>query len=299
MVSRRGLLLGSAGTLAGLVAAGAGAAYLAHRGVIPGKSAVDRDLGFCDVDVPVAQAGRPLVDGNFRSVRRGRQVTFQVAYPHGIDPPTRLPVCIALHGFGGDSTSALTAPNLPGYLAAAVSAGAPPFAYAAVDGGDGYWHPHPDDDPLGMLLDEFPGELARVGLNTDRLAITGFSMGGFGALLAALTRPGRFVRVVANSPAFWRTYDEAAHVNPGAFTDAAEWTKYGDLLERAGELNRLPFTVDIGASDSFTPIVETLRDRLGPGKGLVTISKGCHDETYWRHVAPAQVVSVANALAAA
>ncbi|WP_091344468.1 hypothetical protein [Micromonospora rhizosphaerae] len=58
--------------------------------------------------------------------------------------------------------------------------GVAPFALAAPDGGNGYWHPHADDDPLGMLVDEFLPLLAERGLRTDRIAVAGWSMAGTG-----------------------------------------------------------------------------------------------------------------------
>ena len=88
----------------------------------------------------------------------------------------------------------------------AVAAGTPPFALAVVAGGNGYWHPHPGDDPLGMIFDEFLPLLARSGLPRIEPAVLGYSMGGFGALLCGLTQPGRFARSSRTSPAFWRSF---------------------------------------------------------------------------------------------
>ena len=167
---------------------------------------------------------------------------------------------------------------------------------AAPTGGGGYWHPHPGDDPLRMVLDEFLPLLATHGLRVDRPALLGYSMGGFGALLCGLTASGRFASVVANSPAFWRSYAESQHVNPGAFTSESDWARYGDMLSRAAEIGRLPARIAIGSSDSFTPAVEALRDHL-PDPAVVTISKGCHDSTYWRSQAPTDLHLIGMALA--
>ncbi len=177
---------------------------------MPGKSAVDEQLGYCDVAVPPARhpAGAITRD-SFASARRRRTVEYAIAYPPGVPAGTGLPVCLVLHGYGADALGALAAGNYPGYLADAVAAGTPPFALAAASGGNGYWHPHPDDDPLGMLLYEFLPLLAQHRLHVDRPAVLGYSMGGFGALLCGLAAPGRFASIIASSPAFWRSYDEA------------------------------------------------------------------------------------------
>jgi pimeloyl-ACP methyl ester carboxylesterase len=295
MVKRRTVLAGSVG-LAGLVGAGIGATALAANGVIPGKSVVDRKLGFCDADVlPVHATAGPIVAGSFASTFRRRTVTFKIAYPPHSGDGSRLPVCLMLHGYGGDETSALTAGDYPAYLAAAVAGGTPPFALASVAGGNGYWHPHPDDDPLGMLIEEFLPQLAKRGLATDHPAVSGISMGGYGALLGGLTAPSRFSAIIANSPAVWRTYGESKKVNPGAFSSAAEWSQYGDLLSHAAGFKGLPIQIHIGKSDSFEPVVSSLRDRL-PDPRVVHISQGCHDGTFWQAQAPTDLKVIGAAL---
>ncbi|WP_238448870.1 alpha/beta hydrolase-fold protein [Micromonospora sp. 4G55] len=123
---------------------------------------------------------------------------------------------------------------------------------AAVDGGDGYWHPHPDDDPLTMLTGEFLPLLASRGLRTDRVAVAGWSMGGYGALLCALTRPELFRAVVATSPAIFRSYADARAVNPGAYDSAGEWDRY-DVVARVREFAGLPLRVAIGAARPVHP----------------------------------------------
>ena len=91
---------------------------------------------------------------------------------------------------------------------------------------------------------------------------------------------------MANAPAFWRSYDEAQQVNPGAFGSAAEWAQYGDLLTAGRRLRAgCRCSIYIGASDPFEPAVAALRDRL-PDPGVVHIAKGCHDGRFWDSQAP-------------
>ncbi|SBT42621.1 alpha/beta hydrolase [Micromonospora narathiwatensis] len=290
-------LLRSLGAAAGIAGVGAGAVALVDAEVLPGRSVLSRTLGRCDArppDAPRAPAPPP-VTGSFRSAARRRQVGFAIAYPPGYAPGARLPVCLALHGYASDAGAAVASAGYPEFLAGALPHGAAPFALAAPDGGNGYWHPHSDDDPLGMLVDEFLPLLAERGLRTDRVAVAGWSMGGYGALLAALTHPDRFRAVVATSPAIFHSYADARRVNAGAFDSADEWARY-DVTARAGEFAGLPVRIAIGAADPFTEAVRTLRDRL-PDPSAVEITTGCHDGHYWRSVAPGQVRAISAALA--
>jgi S-formylglutathione hydrolase FrmB len=295
-VSRRSLLIG--GCLSGVGLAGLGGVALVDRGALPGQGRLNRALGRCDVSVPAADASPPagpVVRGVFDSARRRCQVNYTIGYPPGPRPGDPLPVCLLLHGYGGDASSSPVSPYLASsYLA---SSGLPPFALAAMDGGGGYWHPHALDDPLGALLDEFLPLLASRGLVTDRVAVLGWSMGGYGALLCGITQPARFAAVVASSPAIWRSYAEARGVNAGAFDSAAEWARY-DLLARAGELRGLRVRVDCGEHDTFAPAVRALRAKL-PDPSVVHLAKGCHDDRFWQHVAPEQLRFVGEALASA
>jgi S-formylglutathione hydrolase FrmB len=278
------LLIGGSvlGALAGLA--------LVDRGLLPGQSRLNRALGRCDVTVPPADATPgPAVRGVFDSVRRRRAVNFMIVYPQNARPGDKLPVCLVLHGYGGGAADAINGGRYDRHAAGL------PFVLAAMDGGPWYWHPHAADDPLGALLDEFVPLLgSRYGLVVDRYAMLGWSMGGYGALLAAITQPSRVAAAVASSPAIWRSYGEAHRVNRGAFDSAAEWATY-DLIGRAGEFRGLRVRVDCGDHDSFTPGVQEFRDRL-PDPAVVHLAKGCHDDHFWQHVAPEQLRFIGEAL---
>ncbi|GAA4248935.1 alpha/beta hydrolase-fold protein [Dactylosporangium darangshiense] len=296
-VSRRVALLGLGGVVV-LGAAGGGFELVDHA-VLPGKGRLDEALGRCDAEAPAhpavpRAAPPPVLTGTFRSARRNRDVAYALVYPPGHARGERLPVCLALHGFGSNAAQAVSTGGYAALLAGAVGAGAAPFAIAAADGGDGYWHPHAADDPLGMLVEDFLPFLAGEGLDAGRAAVAGWSMGGYGALLCGLTYRDRFRLVVASSPAIFRDYADAERVNAGAFDSAAEWARY-DVTGRAAEFAGLRFRVDIGAADPFAPAVRRLRDRL-PDPSVVTLSTGCHDGRYWDAVAPGQVAAIAAAL---
>ncbi|HEY2791968.1 MAG TPA: alpha/beta hydrolase-fold protein [Micromonosporaceae bacterium] len=298
MVSRRAVITG---TLSGaaLIGVAAGGVALAADGVIPGQARVDRALGYCSVTRPPVHATPgPIVTGSFASSYRHADVGYRIAYPPGHRAGDRLPVALLLHGFAENSATVLDAGNYPAYLAAAVNAGTRPFALAAPDGGNGYWHPHPGDDPLGMLVHEFLPLLGAHGLSIARPAVTGISMGGYGALLTGLTLPDRFAAVVANSPAFWSSYEQARHVNAGAFGSAADWDDYGNLLGRSASIAKLHVRIFIGSSDPFEPIVSRLRRSL-PDPSVVRVSKGCHDGTFWQAHATDTITALGTALSRA
>jgi enterochelin esterase-like enzyme len=296
-MSRRAVLA-SAGAAAGVAVAGGTAFELVDRAVLPGKGALDEALGRCDANDGGGPTGevQPFVTGAFDSKARRRSVGYALSYPPGHGPDARLPVCLALHGFGSDARTAAGTGDYPRRLSGAIREGAAPFVIAAVDGGNGYWHPHAGDDPLGMLVDEFLPLLAARGLDTDRAAVAGWSMGGYGALLCGLTFRTRFRLIVASSPAVFHDYADAERVNAGAYDSPQDWAEH-DVTARAAEFAGLPIRIDIGAADPFAPAVRNLRDRL-PDPSVVTLSTGCHDGRFWSAAAPAQIRALAAALAA-
>jgi enterochelin esterase-like enzyme len=295
-ISRRAVLIGGGLAVTASVTA---SAFLVDAGVLPGQGILNEALGRCDVDVPPLPSVPlgPLLDGEFDSMRRRTRVGYRLAYPPGSVVGARLPVCLVLHGYGRTARDGIDAGRYDRYLAAAVAAGLPPFVLAACDGGPGYWHPHPADDPLGMLFEEFLPLLAGRALAagpSDRLAVLGWSMGGYGALLCGVTQPERFVAVVASGPAIWRSYGEAHRVNAGAFESAPEWAAY-DLFAHADRLRGRNVRIDCGDSDPFAPAVRALRDRL-PDPGMVHMAKGCHNDAFWQHAAPTQLRLIGEAL---
>jgi len=295
LLTRRQALMSLGGAI-GLFAVSAGSIALVDAELLPGKSVLNDALGRCDAARPSALRGtpQPPVTGSFRSAARRRDVNFAISYPPGYAEGADLPVCLALHGYGSNAEAAIGSGDYPQFIAGAVQAGAVPFALAAVDGGNGYWHPHADDDPLGMLVDEFLPLLASRGLRTDRVAVAGWSMGGYGALLCGLTHRDRFRLIVASSPAIFHSYADAHNVNPGAYDSPEEWERY-DVSARAKEFAGLPVRIAIGAADPFAPAVRTLRDRL-PYSDVVHIGTGCHDNRFWAYAAPAQVQAISTAL---
>ena len=303
MVTRRTFLLGALGTA---VLAAGGAVVAIEDGVLPGRTRLADLTGACDVDgVPATGPVGAITSGRFPSSARGRDVGWSLALPPGHPAAVGLPVTLILHGRGDDHSSGFTQLKLHQFLAAYTRAGGTPFALAAVDGGDSYWHPRSNgDNPLRMVTEEFLPMLGKLGLRTDTLGVLGWSMGGYGALLFAreanrgmlsgggASRSNTVVAAAASSPALFASYHASAS---GAFDDAADFAKYGDLVSEP-DAGKTALYVGCGATDAFTG--ETRRYRANasplPAGG---ISKGCHTDSYWGSVAAAQISFMGNHLA--
>ncbi|ARC58044.1 hypothetical protein AS850_13245 [Frondihabitans sp. 762G35] len=295
-VSRRALIAGGS-TAAGLGILTLATGVAVDQRILPGRSRLYRALGL-DGDagvVPTASGGH-LVSGSFRSTHRGgRTVGWSIAYPPGSTPGDPLPVVVVLHAYGGNHGSAFGSRlGLDHFLAQSVERGGPRFAIAAADGGNTYWHARSSgEDAAAMVTDEFLPLLAERGLDTRRIGLFGWSMGGYGVLrLGGVLGASRVAAVVAESPALWHTAAQAA--GP-AFDSAADFranTVYGRQESLAGVAVR----VDCGTGDGFCP---NARDYVAgfaaaPSGGF---EPGAHDLDYWRRMAPAQLAFLGAHLA--
>ena len=207
--TRRAVLFGGLGVLA---AAAAGLGGM-EAGVLPGRDQLGRTA--LPAGVPETDPGR-LVSGSFDSKARHARTSWTIAYPPGRDRDG-LPVLISLHGRGGTHRDSLAGSlHLHRFLAEIVRRGSAPFAIASVDGGDHeYWHPRRGTDPAAMVIEEFLPLLSRRELDTARIGLLGWSMGGYGALLLAETLgPSRIAAVAADSPALWQRFADSS---AGAF----------------------------------------------------------------------------------
>ena len=297
MPTRRRVLVGGLGAVAVAAAAGGGAYGLVEANVLPGRIRLDRALGRCG-DMPAAPSATAVVrQGRFASRRRHTTVGWLLVRPSGVRP-RGLPVAVVLHGLGADHASAVTDLALDRYLADAVARGAPPFALVTVDGGGTYWHRRADgDDPLAMITDELLPRLRGHGLlagHGHRIGLYGYSMGGYGALLAAeRLGPGRVATVAADSPAVFASYEAARGANPGAFDDAAGFAR-NDVRRALGRLRDVPAWIGCGRSDVFADVTRDIRARLPHPAGGLTA--GCHDTAYWRRRLPSVLAHLARSI---
>ena len=120
--TRRGLLAGSAVSLGALIA-----------GCSTSPTVV----------VPDARAmPGVLVSGTFKSRYRHQTVGWTISYPPGHPPGSAINVALILHGYQSNHAAAFSSLGLQHSQAQVVDRRPlPPIALAAVDGGNGYWHP--------------------------------------------------------------------------------------------------------------------------------------------------------------
>lgn len=299
--SRRRMLGTGLGGLAAVAVAGAGGLELVARGVLPGQQALDRLDGACSAGgpSPVFGPAGPSTSGSFYSRARRREVGYTIAYPPGHGPGSALPLIIALHPFGGNHQRVMTGLSLAQALALRVNGRAlPPVALAAADGGPGYWNPHPGDDPMAMVTQEFVPLCQRAGLGRGRrrLATFGISMGGYGAILLAEKFAGLFSAVAAIGPAIWTSYSQARSVNPGAYASAQAFAA-ADAVSHAPALATVAVRVACGQSDPFCPGVRALARVLPPG-AAVEIARGCHSFSFFSSQEPPSLEFLARHLTA-
>ena len=270
-------MLFGAGSLAAIAAAGTAGADLASRGSLPGRQYLNWLDGACEVRVPPMRFSRPgpQFSGTFGSRARRRRVGYTIAYPPGHRPGARLPLVVGLHGYGGNHASVFGALS-PAAVLALRAGGAPlaPMAIVTVDGGGGYWNPHPGDDPMGMVTGELIPRCQRLGLGRSHpVGAIGVSMGGYGAILLAEKYPELVRAAAAISPAIWTSYPQARAANPGAYASAAAFAS-ADAVAHAASL-AVPVRVAAGVSDPFVPGVRALA-RVLPPTAVVDIGHGCH-----------------------
>jgi enterochelin esterase-like enzyme len=301
-VRRRLFLRYGLGSVAAVAVAGTVGVELVSRGTLPGKGVLDSIDGACSVPaadlVTYAPLG-PSVSGTFYSAARNRTVGYTVAWPPGHQAGDGLPLVVMLHGFAATHRDALAGMS-PAQAVALRPGGAPlaPLAMVTVDGGNGYWNPHPGDDPLRMLTDELiPLCAGRFGLGRPphRIGVMGISMGGYGALLLAERHPALVAAVAAISPAIWTSYAEAHAANAGAYASPADFAA-DDAVTHAVALARVPVRVAAGYDDPFYPGVRALARAL-PGSATVNFAKGCHDSSFFADQEPPSLAFLASHLA--
>jgi pimeloyl-ACP methyl ester carboxylesterase len=203
-----------------------------------------------------------------------------------------------LHGYAANHADALAGMSPAQALALRVG-GRPlaPMAMVTVDGGGGYWNPHPGDNPMAMVIDEMIPRCQRLGLGRPPrpIGVMGISMGGYGALLFAERYPHLFAAVAAISPAIWTSYAQAEAANPGAYASAAAFAA-DDAVTHAAALGRLPVRVASGYSDPFYAGVRALVRALPPG-AVVDFGQGCHTGPFFVAQEPPSLAFLARHIA--
>lgn len=104
------------------------------------------------------------------------------------------------------------------------------------------------------VCSELPAMLgSHPGLDMQRQAISGHSMGGHGALTIALRHPGRFRSVSAFAPICAPTQCPWGHKALGNYlgSDQRAWAAHDASLLIASAVEKLPMLVDQGDADAF------------------------------------------------
>lgn len=269
--------------------AGATGFELVSHGVLPGKQTLDQLDGACSVTPPTFSFSPvgPSSSGTFFSKARNRSVGYTLAYPPEHGPGSILPLIVMLHGFGGNHVTALSAMSPAQALALHVD-GHPlaPMALVTVDGGTGFWNPHPGDDPMSMVVDELIPMCQRLQLGRppQKVGAMGISMGAYGALLVAEKFPDLVAAVAAISPAIWTTYEEARSANPLAYASSHSFSA-NDAVTHVEPLAGKPVRIASGADDPFHPGVLALAGVL-PSSAIVEILPGCHTGPFFSSQEP-------------
>lgn len=255
------------------------------------------ELGAGGVTAAVMAACAPVPDGREASTAGVHSGSFTSRFRPDTDTnwslavPARgsgsaqrpVPAALFLHGTGADHRMVFDDLQADRFLAQHVARGGTPFAIAAVDGGESWWHRRATGtDTQAMVVDEFIPLLAGQGIDTGRLAVFGLSMGGFGALLLASQHriPG-LRAVAAMSPAVWSMYDAGRADN---FDSDADF-EANDIFALRPELGMLPTRIDCGTSDNLLYSVKDYVSGL-PGGHEGGFQDGGHDSGYWRSILP-------------
>lgn len=261
-----------------LTAAGAATTYAAGTALrTPNSSVAGPSMAGVGAPLspPAATTAPTYVNGSFLSAARGGVLTnWVIARPPGQTAPLR-PV-VLLHGKDAN-VSGLMALGVEKFLADAVNAGVPPFAIAAADGGNSYWHKRASGEDSGaMVLDEFIPMLETQGLDTSRVGFMGWSMGGYGAmLLGSRLGAGRTAAICAVSPAVWTSAGAAAG---GAFDGPDDYA--ANTVWGLPELNAIPLRIDCGTEDPFYAQTQQFIAQL-PNPPAGGFSPGGHNMDYW------------------
>ena len=230
----------------------------------------------------------PIAYGQLASTATGDTRNWIIYYPPGTKIGDKLPVVIALHGLG-DTIAMTEVQHYATHLADAVANGVTPFAIAAIDGGTLIWQKVGNQDAGALVATDFVALLKQRGLNTARLALTGWSMGGWGTLRLACDELHGKLRAVAalSTPC----YANSAQVPDNTWMTPAEFDA-NNFYNRTDQLTGLPIFLACGISDGFYPGNVSFAARLTSTGGVlapvIDFTPGGHSPDYWESVVPAQ-----------
>lgn len=235
----------------------------------------------------------------FRSRVLGKRVGITVvrAAPEEHRRESRMAV-FALPGRGATAHDQVYGLHLPDYLGAAATRFGHSMTLIAVDGGESYWHPRRGgENRMRMLLEEV---VLPMRAHYERIAIMGWSMGAYGAVLAAQMHPGLFSAVCADSVALWQKARDQQTAVPDAFDDTADFERY-DILRGVSKLRKTPVRIACGTSDPFIASDRALVNALRADgqRPEISFAAGCHDGAFWQRSAPGDFAFLMGAMGGA
>lgn len=199
----------------------------------------------------------------------GRDTKWRIELPSAATPKS---LVIMLHGAGHTADRAFEEMDLSPHVEKLG------IAIAAVDGGSTWWHWRDGVDGLSMVTkDLVPAALAAAKLpDSTRIGLTGYSMGGYGALLVASELGQQRVRgIIAHAPALFLNARESPH----AFDGQSEFDEFS-VWDRVDRLKDIPMWIDCGTEDPF--IDNDRRFAAMVPKAKTTFEAGDHDTSVWR-----------------
>lgn len=241
----------------------------------------------------------PVTRGTLNSQATQSSAKWVIYYPPDTAEGDPLPVAIMMHGLG-DSIAALDANHYSQALYdTVIHDQTPPFAIAAIDGGTTFWQQDGSRDGGALVADEFVAELTRRGLDTSRLALTGWSMGGWGSLrLACDELHGKLKAIAPLSAPCYLRYE---HVPDPTWMSRAAFDR-NNFYTRPERLTGLPIFLACGTQDPFysgnAAFAKILRSTRGVGPLVTDFGPGAHSAQYWNSVAGAQLSFLGQHLAA-
>lgn len=178
------------------------------------------------------------------STAMGEMVPVSAVLPPGFQPSGEpLPLCVSLHGGGGDRMDIVS--NRVLYDRMWTDGSLAPMVIASPSSGPRSWYAGPWED---FVADELPRRLAKL-FNTREdpagTLLIGVSMGGCGTLKIGLRRPERFAALAALEPAIEPGLTRRAATPRNTFyrfpeEDAALW---GDPIDEVRWQNDNPANI--------------------------------------------------------
>lgn len=196
-----------------------------------------------------------------------RTVTWRAAVPVGVPKGT----VIVLHGISDDGAKAFDGLDLR------TQARRTGMAIVTVDGGDHFWTNNGSVDTGRVVTEDLVDALKRRGLPVDRYALSGYSMGGTGAMLIAQRLgPTKVFALAPMSAAVW----EGGKSGVEARAQVA-------VRRQAARLRGIPTRIVCGTGDSLIDVNRSMA-RLLPAAST-SWTPGAHDFDYWRPVFATQL----------